>query len=136
MQQQRKTAKSTGVVSFLFGTSLLTYNIKDSAVSLFDYYYSGVWDYDTQVYKAQRERVGLLEPSLLSGAWRGRRPSVSAKERSQKVFGLIPRQREKYHATALAVGIMLMGPFIRITEVASGISYRGSWLLSVRKQLQ
>ena len=48
-------AKSTGVV-FLscLVTSLLTYNIKDSAVSLFDYYYSGVWDYDTQVYKAQR----------------------------------------------------------------------------------
>ena len=82
------------------------------------------------------ERIGLLEPSLLSGAWRGRRPSVHAKERSQQVPGLIPRQREKYHATALAVGIMLMGPFIRITEVASGISYRGSWLLSVRKQLQ
>ena len=55
MQQQRKTAKSTGVVFFLFATSLvLTYNIKDSAVSLFDYYYSGVWDYNTRVYKTQR----------------------------------------------------------------------------------
>ena len=45
-----------------------------------------------------RERVGLLEPSLLSGAWRGRRPSVSAKERSQKVCGLSPRHGKKYHS--------------------------------------
>ena len=68
VQQQRKTAKSTGVVSFLFGTSLLTYNIKDSAVSLFDNYYSGVWDYNTQVYKAQRATCDDAKQSSASDA--------------------------------------------------------------------
>ena len=43
------------------------------------------------------EPVGLLEPTLLSGAWRGRRPSVNAMTRSHEVSGLIPRQPKKYH---------------------------------------
>ena len=68
MQQQRKTAKSTGVVFFLFATSLLTYNIKDSAVSLFDYYYSGVWDYNTRVYKTQRATCDDAKQSSASDA--------------------------------------------------------------------
>ena len=45
-----------------------------------------------------RERVGLLEPSLLSGAWRGRRPSVNVKERSEEVSRLSSRHGEKCHS--------------------------------------
>ena len=43
------------------------------------------------------EPVGLLAPTLLSGAWRGRRPSINVKERSQEVCGLSHRHGEKYH---------------------------------------
>ena len=42
--------------------------IKGSAVSLFDYYYSGVWDYNTQVYKAQRAACDDAKQSSASDA--------------------------------------------------------------------